>query len=69
MPRMTTRRWLVVVAIVCAMLGAALMVRRQTLARRYRRRADYAARMERRCRAIDAMDPVARGPRGRGGLG
>jgi hypothetical protein len=55
--RMTTRRWMIVVALVCAMLWAMLMGMR---ARRYRRKADYAAWMEWRCRKIDAMDPVAR---------
>jgi hypothetical protein len=60
MPRMTTRRWMLGVVLLCAMLGAALMGVRAARARRFRRLAEYAARMERRCREIDAMDPNAR---------
>jgi hypothetical protein len=57
LPRMTTRRWMIAVALVCAVLGWVLMAAR---AWRYRNRAIYAAVMERRCREIEAMDPVAR---------
>jgi hypothetical protein len=57
---MTTRRWMIVVALLCAVLGSVLMVDRAARARRYRNEAEFAAWMERRCREIDAMDPAAR---------
>jgi hypothetical protein len=60
LPRMTTRRWMIGVALLCAVLGLVLTVMRDAQARRYRVKAGVAAWMERRCREIDAMDPVAR---------
>jgi hypothetical protein len=60
LPLMTTRRWMIVVALLGAVLGLVLMAMRDARARHYRVEANFAAWMERRCREIDALDPAAR---------
>lgn len=59
-PWMTTRRWMIATAVLAAILGAVSLARQAVRARRYRSRAEYAARMERYCRKVDAMDPKER---------
>ncbi|MHB1555865.1 MAG: hypothetical protein ACYC61_00155 [Isosphaeraceae bacterium] len=60
LPRMTTRRWMIAMAVLAAALGAVSLARQAARARRYRRMADAAERMELYCRKLDAMDPKER---------
>lgn len=53
--RFTIRRVMVAVAIVGVLLGCIDAVKVAGLARKYRHKAESLARMERRCREIDAM--------------
>ena len=59
-PRFTLRRIMVAVAILGVFLVGLDAMRVLSLANKYRRKAEAAARMERRFREIDAMDPVSR---------
>lgn len=60
LPRMTTRRWMIAMAVLAAALGTVSLARQAARARRYRRVAEYAERMEQYCRKVDAMDPKER---------
>jgi hypothetical protein len=57
---MTTRRWMIAVVAVGLSLVRLDAMRVYSLSSKYRRKAESAAKMERRCREIDAMDPVLR---------
>jgi hypothetical protein len=59
-PRFTVRRIMVSVAILGVFLAGVDAMRVLSLANKYRRKAEAAARMERNFREIDAMDPVSR---------
>lgn len=59
-PRFTVRRMMVAVAIVGLLFGMADWLSLNERVNRFRRLAESAARMERRCREMDAMDPVRR---------
>src|SRR5262245_18424284 len=60
LPRMTTRWWMIAMAAVGVSLVGLDAMRVYSLASKYRRKAESAAKMERRCREIEAMDPVLR---------
>jgi hypothetical protein len=58
--KLTVRRMMLVVAMVGLSLGVADAVRMSMRSAGYRRKAESAERMERRCREIDAMDAATR---------
>lgn len=59
-PQFTARRMMVAVVILGLFLGGLDASRVRGMASKYRRKAESAARLERRCRQIDAMDPATR---------
>jgi hypothetical protein len=58
--RITVRRMMIAVAVVGLLLGVVDWLSLNHRASIYRRKAEAAARMERKFREIDAMDPVSR---------